>query len=184
MSTDLGQSALDHIFDVEFPIAKLAYCSTGQFFSPTLIQLNTLMAPCRPLERARLLQALLAIRDTTEMTVAVVQITRFFPFFTASVATIRGVVIRTWVNWPLHIEYALIFIEDEFTLSDHELFTVFDQDVHFVERVSDCTVAQACFFEWGWCSLDYHTLLESLLKDILVSDQFGQILDFTLLILR
>ena len=118
------------------------------------------------------------------MAVAVVQVARFLPFFAAGVATFRGVMVRAWVNWSLHVEYALIFIEDKFALSDHEFFAVFDQDVHFVQRVPDCTVAQAFFLERRWRSLDYHTLVESLLEHILVPDQFGQILDFTLLILR
>ena len=140
------------------------------------------MAPRRPLKRARLLQTLLAVGDATEMAVAVMQVARFLPLITASVAAFRSVVVRARVYRALHVENALIFCEDEFALSDHKFFARLYQVINFVQRVPNCAVSKAGFFERGWRRLDYHTLLERLLEHILVPDQFGEILDLTLLI--
>ena len=78
------------------------------------------------------------------MAMAVRQIACFLPLFTASIATVWSVAVRLWVNWSFHIENFLILNEDEFAVSDHKFAAVFDQNINFVERMTDGAIFEIC----------------------------------------
>ena len=71
---------------------------------------------------------------------AVCQIACFLPLFVASIATVRCVAVRLRVYWTLHKENFLVLKEDEFTVSDHKFAAFIDQNIDFVEGVSDSAI--------------------------------------------
>ena len=118
------------------------------------------------------------------MAMAVRQIACFLPLFVASIATVRRVAVQLRVYWTLHKENFLVLKEDEFTVSDHKFAAFIDQNIDFVEGVSDSAIFEIRRLgPRGW-RLNVQTLIERLVEDVFVPDQLGQVLNLILLICR
>ena len=119
------------------------------------------------LELSGLGQALFAIRYATEVTMAILQVSRLFPFGAACVAAIMRVMVIVRVNSLCNKKDRLRLVEDVFTVTDHETSRSFKHFLYFVAVIQSID------------RLTTHTdaLGERLVECTFVTDELGEALD-------
>ena len=81
------------------------------------------------------------------MTVTVVQVAGPPPLLTTCVAPFRCVMILILTDRLLHSENALVFVEEIFTVSDHELSARLQQGVDLVMYIVDSGFCRFCHMD-------------------------------------
>ena len=163
MRRNLLEFLMDHLLYKELTIAKLTNRAPllDIFAALTEVAFPQILA----LEVTGLLDAVLAVRISTEGTVGVFQVFRIFPAISARVAALWRVMVHSWIDRSLHKEDALFFVKDVLAVSDAEPATCFQESVKLIKRMANCTRLQVGFTLSCWARR-HPTLVEGLLKRV------------------